>query len=63
MDKKVKKLKGQAERFIVDVSKGQVSKEVLDKQISKIFSSKETAFVEEVIIVSDGEIQGVFVKA
>lgn len=54
---RIKKGKKQAENFVVDVSKAeQITEEIINKQVEKIFSDPETAFVNEVVIVRDGAI-------
>lgn len=53
---RIKKAKKQATRFIVDTTASELGKESVLKQIEKIFTNKETKFVEEIILVSDKKI-------
>lgn len=57
---RVKNSKGQAERIIIDITKGEVTQSLLDAQIEKIFSSGGTSFIDEIVIVSDGKIKGIY---
>ena len=58
--KRVKKASGQAHGIILDVSKSGLSDEVIDKQIDRIFWSKDTHFVDELVLVTNGKIKKVF---
>lgn len=58
--KRVKKASGQAHGIILDVSKSGLSDEVIDKQIDRIFWSKDTQFVDELVLVTNGKIKKVF---
>ena len=60
---RVKKKKSQAHRFIIDVTVPNLSTEVIESQIDKIFWSKETQFVDEIVIVRNGKIEKVFARA
>jgi hypothetical protein len=60
---RVKKKKSQAHCFIIDVTVPDLRAEVIESQIDKIFWSKETQFVDEIVIVRDGKIEKVFARA
>ena len=64
MFQRVKKAKGQARRFVVDVTKAErLSDAIIDSQIQKIFRHRETGFVEEVIIVRSTKIYRILKRA
>ena len=56
---RVKKCEGQANRFIIDVSKTELTDEIVENQISKIFWSKDTKFIDEIVIVKDYQVHRV----
>ena len=56
---RVKKCEGQANRFIIDVSKTELTDEIIENQMSKIFWSKDTKFIDEIVIVKDYQIHRV----
>lgn len=56
----IKNSKGQSERFIVDLSKSDISIEKAKEQIELLFSSKRTAFVNEVILMKDAKLIKVY---
>lgn len=60
---RVKKAKDQAERFILDVSNATVSDELLQSQIEKIFSDRQTKFVDEIVLIRNDKIVQVFKRA
>lgn len=53
---RVKKKKKQSNSFIVDVTKPGLSDDVVAAQIDKIFWSRETRFVDEIVIIRNGKI-------
>lgn len=53
---RVKKSSGQCKQFIVDISNLSMSDAVLEEQIDKIFWSRETQFVKEIVIIRDDDI-------
>lgn len=56
MFQRVKKAKRQSRNFIIDVSDTKLDREMIDQQISKIFWSENTRFVDEIVIINDGHI-------
>lgn len=56
---RVRKAKKQASRFIIDVTESGLTDTDIDLQLEKIFWSKNTAFVEEIVIVKDKKIMKV----
>lgn len=60
---RIKKAKGQARNFILDISNSELAEEFVDSQIDKVFWSKETQFVDEIVIVRDGKIVKVVKRA
>ena len=52
----INKKKRQAHNFIYDISKCPLDIDEINRQIEGIYSSTHTAFVEEIIVVKDGEI-------
>ena len=63
MFQRVKKAKRQSRNFIIDVSDTKLDREMIDKQISKIFWSENTRFVDEIVIINDGHIVRVAKRA
>lgn len=63
MFQRVKKAKRQSRNFIIDVSDTKLDREMIDQQISKIFWSKNTRFVDEIVIINDGHIVQVAKRA
>ncbi|MBP3206041.1 MAG: hypothetical protein J6M66_11550 [Lachnospiraceae bacterium] len=59
---RVKKAKKQAKRFIIDVTATSLAEGVISDQIEKIFWSENTLFVEEIVIVRENKIIGVFAR-
>ena len=60
---RVRKAKNQARRFVIDVSKAELAEDVIEQQIDKVFWSKETQFVEELVFIRDGKIIKVVKRA
>lgn len=60
---RVKKAKGQARNFILDITKADLTEEVVDGQVDKVFWSRETQFVDELVIIRDGKIDKVVKRA
>ena len=60
---RVKKAKRQSRNFIIDVSDTKLDREMIDQQISKIFWSENTRFVDEIVIINDGHIVRVAKRA
>ena len=52
----IKKAYKQTINVVLDITKGEVGDELLDSQISKVFWSRETSFVDELVIVKDMDI-------
>ena len=52
----IKHGKGQAQRFVVNMDKTQLSKLEAMGQINRLFTSKWIAFVEEVLLIRDGTV-------
>lgn len=52
----VHKKKSQAENFVFDISQCSLNIEEVDEQILKLYTSKWTAFVNEVILLKNGEV-------
>lgn len=63
MFQRVKKAKRQSRNFIIDVSDTKLDREMIDQQISKIFWSENTRFVDEIVIINDGRIVRVAKRA
>ena len=59
----MKKAKRQSRNFIIDVSDTKLDREMIDQQISKIFWSENTRFVDEIVIINDGHIVRVAKRA
>lgn len=59
----VKRKRGQARRFIFDVSNSRLTASDIEKQMHGMFGDIHTAFVEEVVIVRGDEIEKVYRKA
>lgn len=53
----IKRHRGQAENFIVDISNWKGEEKAAIDQIDRVFSSYNTSFVNSVIITKDGEIK------
>ncbi len=53
---RVKKGKGQAQNFIIDISNADIGDEIIEKQLKKIYESLETMFVDKVAIIRNGKI-------
>lgn len=53
---RVKKAKKQSRSFIVDVSQLRPDSDWIDEQLRKVYSMKETSFVDEIVIINDGKI-------
>lgn len=60
---RIKKAKGQARNFILDITNSELAEDIVDSQIDKVFWSKETQFVNEIVIVKDGKIVKVVKRA
>jgi|GEM_PF-2986572 hypothetical protein len=52
----IKHGKGQAQRFVVNMDKTQLSKLDVMGLINRVFTSKWIAFVEEVLLIKDGTV-------
>ena len=63
MFQRVKKAKRQSRNFIIDVSDAKLDRETIAQQISKIFWSENTRFVDEIVIINDGHIVRVAKRA
>ena len=63
MFQRVKKAKRQSRNFIIDVSDTKLDRVMIDQQISKIFWSENTRFVDEIVIINDGHIVRVAKRA
>nr|DAE05904.1 MAG TPA: minor capsid protein [Siphoviridae sp. ctwDU14] len=63
MFQRVKKAKRQSRNFIIDVSNTKLDRETIAQQISKIFWSENTRFVDEIVIINDGRIVQVAKRA
>lgn len=53
---RIKKKKRQAHNFIIDVTQTSLDDQTIDGQIEKIFWSKDTRFVEEVVVIKGEKI-------
>ena len=53
---RVKKANRQARILVLDVSRSELSNTVIDSQISKIFWSEETKFVDTIIVIKGDKI-------
>ena len=63
MFQRVKKAKRQSRNFIIDVSDTKLDRETIAQQISKIFWSENTRFVDEIVIINEGRIVQVAKRA
>lgn len=63
MFQRVKKAKRQSRNFIIDLSDTKLDRETIAQQISKIFWSENTRFVDEIVIINDGRIVQVAKRA
>lgn len=52
----VHKKKNQANNFVFDISNCPLDYETIKKQVDELYSSANTAFIDEVIIIKDGKI-------
>ncbi len=57
---RTKKTSGQTKNVILDITKSGLTDETVKEQIKKIFWSKETQFVDEIVIVNGESIVGVY---
>lgn len=55
----IKKARAQAKNFIIDVTRAELSEEVIASQVEKIFWSNNTLFVDELVIIQDNKIKKV----
>ena len=53
---RIKKAKKQAHNFIIDVTKTNLDDQTIDSQIDKIFWSKDTQFVDEIVVIRGEKI-------
>ena len=58
--KRIKKASGQAHGIILDISESGLDDKTVMQQIDKVFWSEDTLFVDEVAIVKNNKISGVF---
>ena len=56
----VKKSSGQAKKVIVDVTIPDLDSATIEQQVDKIFWSRETRFVDEIVIIRGDEIEKVY---
>lgn len=54
---RVKKAAKQGKRFILDVTKTALDEKTIDAQIEKIFTRKDTEWVDEIIKIRNGKVQ------
>ena len=60
---RIKKKKRQAHNFIIDVTQTDLEDQAIERQIEKIFWSKETQFVDEIVIIRGDKIVRVAKRA
>ena len=53
----VHKKKSQADNFIFDISNCPLDDAAIDKQVKELYSSAHTSFINEIIIIKDGEVK------
>lgn len=53
---RIKKAIGQAQRFIIDVTRSGLDDDTLNNQIEKLFNRVDTDWVEEIVIIHDGAV-------
>ena len=56
---RIKKAKGQACNFIIDITESILSDELVSAQINRIYTDKETEFVDEIAVIRNGRIEQV----
>ena len=56
---RIKKSSGQSDHLVIDISKSGLKDDTIKEQLEKVFWSKNTQFVKEVIIVKDGKIHSI----
>ena len=54
--RRVRKASNQAKGIIVDISVSGLDKEAISRQIDKVFFSKDTLFIDELVILKDNAI-------
>ena len=60
---RIKKAIGQAQRFIIDVTRSGLGDDTINQQIEKLFNRIDTDWVEEIVIIQDGAIVRVVKRA
>lgn len=60
---RIKKAAGQAQSFVIDVTRSGLSDDTINQQIEKLFNRVDTDWVEEVIIIHDGTVVRVVKRA
>lgn len=60
---RIKKAAGQAQSFIIDVTRSGLDNDTLNQQIEKLFNRIDTEWVEEVVIIYDGAVVRVVKRA
>lgn len=56
---RIKKAKKQAGSFIIDVTESNLSSDVIDNQLEKIYTRPDTDWVDEIVIIHDSSIMRV----
>ena len=60
---RIKKAAGQAQSFIIDVTRSGLDNDTINQQIEKLFNRIDTEWVEEVVIIYDGAVVRVVKRA
>lgn len=60
---RIKKAKGQAENFVVDVTSAGLSDKIISEQIKKLFDRADTEWLNAVIVVQDNKVLKVVKRA
>lgn len=60
---RIKNAKGQAENFVLDITNAKLEQKFVDEQLGKVFWSNNTKYVKKIILVRDGRILKIVVRA
>lgn len=60
---RIKNAKWQAENFVLDITNAKLEQKFVDEQLGKVFWSNNTKYVKKIILVRDGRILKIVVRA